>query len=250
MSVKAKMTPKKVALWFLIASVAASAVLGIIIVLAGSFSELQIRIILTTLTISAASICALASGALWESKRTSLLPLAGVLLAVLTSVLVVFAIWTEYRSSEFWKFTASVGLLSVATAHSCLLSLAKLARRFAWSRIAAAFAIYFLAGLFIYIIYFTPKGDTGVRIVGATAIIVAALTILTPIFHRLSRGDLDETVAAVTGPERRLHTTVGCPQCGSAQPASLAELKCDKCGCRFVVTILDDGVPAGGSWPA
>ena len=79
--------PKKIALWFLIASVAASAVLGIIIVLAGTFSDLQIRIILTTLTISAASICALASGALWESKRKMLLPSAGVILATLTAIL-------------------------------------------------------------------------------------------------------------------------------------------------------------------
>jgi hypothetical protein len=241
------MSPKKIALWFLIASVAASAALGIIIVLAGTFSELQIRIILTTLTISAASICALASGALWESKRKMLLPSAGVILATLTAILVVFGIWTEAGSEEFWKFTVSVGLVAVATAHACLLALANLARRFVWARVVAFVAVYFLAVCFVYIIYFTPKGDTGVRIVGATAIIVAALTILTPIFHRLSRGNLDETVAAVAGTERRMRATIGCPQCGSAQPASLAEIKCDKCGCRFVVTILDDGVPVSDS---
>lgn len=241
------MSPKKVALWFLIASVAASAVLGITIVLAGSFSELQIRIILTTLTISAASICALASGALWESKRKMLLPSAGVILATLTAILVIFGIWTEPKSDEFWKFAVSVGLVAVATAHACLLALAKLARRFVWARVVAFVAVYFLAVCFIYIIYFTPKGDTGVRIIGATAIIVAALTILTPIFHRLSRGDLDEIVAAVAGTERRLHATLSCPRCGSAQPGSLAEIKCDNCGCRFVVTILDDGAPVSDS---
>ena len=241
------MSPKKIAPWLLIASVATSAALGIIIVLAGTFSDLQIRIVLTTLTISAASICALASGALWESKRKMLLPSGGVILATLTAILVIFGIWTEPRNEEFWKFTVSVGLVAVATAHACLLALAKLARRFVWARIVAFVAIYFLAVCFIYIIYFTPKGDTGVRIVGATAIIVAALTILTPIFHRLSRGDLDETVAAVAGTERRLHATISCPQCGSAQPGSTAETKCDKCGCRFVVTILDDGVPVSDS---
>lgn len=241
------MSPKKIALWFLIASVAASAVLGIIIVLAGTFSELQIRIILTTLTISAASICALASGALWESQRKMLLPSAGVILATLTAMLVIFGIWTEPRNNEFWKFTVSVGLVAVATAHACLLALAKLERRFGWVRIVAFVAVYFLAVCFIYIIYFTPKGDTGVRIVGATAIIVAALTILTPIFHRLSRGDLDQAVAAVAVTERRLHATMSCPQCGSAQPGSTAEIKCNNCGCRFVVTILDDGVPVSDS---
>jgi hypothetical protein len=241
------MSPKRIALWFLIVSVAASAVLGIIIVLAGSFSELQVKIILTTLTISGASICALASGALWESKRKPLLPLTGVILALLTAVLVIYAIWTKDHGPEFAKFTASAGLLSVATAHYCLLSLAKLARRFGWARTAAFVAVYLLAGFFIYIIYFEPKGDRFVRIVGATSIVVAALTILTPLFHRLSRSDFDEPVPAIAGTKRRLHATVGCPQCGSAQPGSLAEIKCDKCGCRFVVTILDDGVPVGDS---
>ncbi len=235
------MSPKKIALWFLIASVVASAVLGIIIVLAGSFSELQIRVILTTLTISAASICALAAGALWESKRRMFLASTGAILALLTAVLVIFGIWTEPRNEEFWKFTVSVGLLAVATAHACLLTLANLARQFVWARIAAFVAVYFLAVCFIYIIYLTPKGDTGVRIIGATAIIVAALTILTPIFHRLSRGDL-ETLAPVVGTERHLYATVSCPGCGSAQPNSLAEINCGNCGCRFVVRILEDGV--------
>lgn len=241
------MSPKKIALWFLIVSVAASAVLGIIIVLAGSFSALQIKIVLTTLTISAASICALASGALWERRRRLFLPLAGTILALLSAVLVILGIWTEAGSDEFWKFTVSVSLLGVATAHACLLALANLARQFVWARVAAFVAVYFLAGLFIYIIYFQPKGDSGVRIIGATGIVVAALTILTPIFHRLSRGDLDEKLSAVAVTELRLYATVGCPQCGSAQPNSLTEIKCGKCGCRFVVTILDDGVPMGDS---
>lgn len=234
------MRPKKIALWFLICSVAISAILGIIIVLAGTFSDLQIRIILTTLTISAASICALASGALWEKRRERFLSLSGAILAVLAAVLVVAGIWTEADNDEFWKFAASVSLLAVATAHVCLLALASLARRFAWTRLAALVAVYSLAGLFIYIIYFTPKGDTGVRIIGATSIIVAALTILTPIFHRLSRGDLGASGPASVKTDRGLFATVTCPQCGSAQPNSLSPIKCAACGCRFVVTILGD----------
>jgi hypothetical protein len=232
------MSPKRIALWFLIASVAASAVLGIIIVLAGSFSELQIRIVLTTLTISAASICALASGALWEQRRERVFSLGGAVLALLAAILIIAGIWTETSSKEFWKFTISVGLLAVATAHVCLLALAKLARRFVWSRVAASVAIYFLASLFIYIIYFTPKGDTGVRIIGATSIIVAALTILTPIFHRLSRGDLDASDSAST---QDRFETITCPQCGVPQANGTGTIECDNCGCRFVVSIVEEG---------
>ena len=53
---------KKIALWFLIISVAISAALGILAILTGNFGDFEGRMILTTLTISAASICALAAG--------------------------------------------------------------------------------------------------------------------------------------------------------------------------------------------
>jgi len=235
--------PKRIALWFLITSVGASAVLGIVIVLAGSFSELQIRVIQTTLTISAASICALACGALWESRRKLLLPLPGTILASLAAILVIIGIWAEVRNEGFWKFTVSVGLLAVATAHACLLSLAKLARQFDWTRICAFVAVYALAVLFIYLIYYTPKGDTFVRIIGATSIIVAALTILTPLFHRLSRSDLDALGGNTATEDRPLFATITCPQCGVAQANSPDEIECGNCSCRFVLTILGDGSP-------
>lgn len=234
------MGPKKIALWFLISSVGASAVLGIVIVLAGSFSKLQIRVILTTLTISAASICALACGALWESRQKLLLPLPGIVLASLAAILVIIGIWAEVQGEGFWKFTVSLGLLAVATAHACLLAQAKLAPQFVWTRVCAFAAVYALAVLFIYVIYYTPKGDTFVRIIGATSIIVAALTILTPLFHRLSRGDLSASGPTSAKTDLGLFATVTCPQCGSAQPNSLAPIKCATCGCRFVVTILGD----------
>jgi hypothetical protein len=231
------MSPKRIALWVLIASVGASAILGIVLVLAGSFTDLQIRIILTTLTISAASICALACGVLWESRRTMFLPLPGAILAIAAALLVIAGIWSETNSSEYWKFSVSVSLLAVATAHSCLLAMAKLAQRFAWTRIVVFGAIYFLAGFWIYIIYYTPEGDTGLRIIGATSIIVAALSILTPIFHRLSRGDFK---AGTSITEPKLFVIITCPLCGSPQPNSLAPIKCANCGCHFVITILGD----------
>ena len=235
------MSPKKIALWFLIVSVALSAVMGIIAILSGTFGNFQVRIIFTTLTISAASICALASGALWESRRQRLLPGAGVVLAVLGAALLIIGIWADPRSEHYWKFTGSTNILAIATAHTCLLSLAKLARRFVWARWVAFTANFFLAFLLIYAIYVDPKGDFGVRLIGVTSIIVAAMTIMTPIFHRLSRGDLDREggVAATVSP--RWFATTTCPQCGAAQNNSLTETTCGNCGCKFLVTILDRG---------
>jgi hypothetical protein len=235
------MSPKKVALWFLIVSVALSAALGILAILTGNFGDFEMRIILTTLTISAASIGALAAGALWEGRGQKELPLLGIALAVLAALLIISGIWIEPHSEQYWKFTASTGVLAAATTHACLLSLAKLAPRFAWARLVTLTAVYTLAVLIVMTIYFEPSGDLGFRLIGTISIVVAALTIMTPIFHRLSRDDFSGADGKVPAAGRGLWATVSCPQCGVNQPNSLAETKCDSCGCRFVVKILAEG---------
>lgn len=240
------MGPKKLALWFLIISVVLSAVLGIIAILTGSFGDLEIRIILTTLTISAASICALASGAVWERGQLRILPAAGIVLALLAALLLVAGIWLEPHSEHFWNFTFSIGVLAAATAHACLMTLARLAQRFSWARLATLAAIYLLAGLIIFTIYVDVWSNLEFRLIvfklmGTISIIVAALTIVTPIFHRLSRNDLqrpDDTASEVAG---GLFPTITCPQCGASQANSMTETTCDNCGCRFVTSILARG---------
>jgi len=235
------MSRKKIALWFLIVSVAISAVLGIIVILTGNFGRLEVRIIFTTLTISAASIGALACGAASEAGRYKALATVGIGLAILAAVLLILGIWFEPDGDQYWKFTASTSVVAAATAHACLLSLAKLARRFAWSRAFAFVMIYLLATFIILSIYFEPTSDFGLRLIGTTSIIVAAITIITPIFHRLSRDDFHDGTAEVQRP--KLWATVTCPECGATQPNSLKETTCDRCGCRFVVRILAAGEP-------
>jgi hypothetical protein len=235
------MSLKKLALWFLIASVAISAALGIVAILTGNFGSFEIRIVLTTLTISAASICALASGALWEGRGQRVLPSAGIVLALLEAALLITGIWFEPHSEQFWKLTASIGVVAAATAHACLVSLAKLAQRFGWARVITLIAIYLLAFLIVVSIYIEPQGDLGFRLIGTTSIVVAALTIMMPIFHRLSRGDLSLAASRRETVDRGLFATITCPQCGAIQPNSLTETECDKCGCRFVLKILVAG---------
>jgi hypothetical protein len=230
---------KKISLWFLIVSVAISAALGIIAILAGSFGAFQVRIILTTLTISATSICALASGALWEGKGERTLPSVGITLALLAATLLIVGIWIEPNGEQFWKLTASIGVLAAATAHDSLLHLAKLAARFTWARVATFSAIYLLAFFIIAAIYVEPKGDVGFKLIGVTAIVVAALTIMTPIFHRLSRADLSRSSR-----ERNVRETINCPQCAAQLPRLPTVTECDRCGCRFVLNILHEGRPA------
>jgi len=234
------MTPKKIALWFLIISVAISAALGILTILTGNFGEFEIRIILTTLTISAASICALAGGALWESRNTPALPSICVLFAILAALQLITGIWLEPSDRVFWKLAATVSVLAVATAQACLVSLARLARRFSWTRVAALGAIFALATLVVIVIWFEPRGDGIFKAIGAIAIAVASLMIMMPIFHRLSRGDLSASGGKVVESDQHLFPTALCPRCGTTQGNSPHQITCTSCGCRFVVTILDE----------
>lgn len=230
------MNPKLIALWFLIVSVALSALIGVIAILSRTFGETQERILMTTLTISGTSICAMSCGAFWERGRAKIVPIAGIGLAIVTAALMIIGIWAEISRAGYWRFSASVALIAVATAHACLIALAKLAPRFGWSKFATFLAAYTLAALFVYVIYFQPtEGSVLIRVIGVTSIVLAALTILTPIFHRLSRGDLTEA----SSPARQLHATITCPRCGAALPNSAAEIKCHDCGCVFRVTIVD-----------
>jgi hypothetical protein len=227
----------------LIVSVGISAVLGIIAILTGSFGEFELRIVLTTLTISGASIGALASGAAAEAGRFKVLSTIGIALAILAAVLLIAGIWFEPSGQGFWKFTASTSVLAAATAHACLLSLAKLARRFGWARVFAFVAIYLLATLVILSIYFEPRGDFGIRLIGVASIIVAAITIMTPIFHRLSRDDFHGAIPSSETERPKLWATLTCPECGATQPNSQTETTCDRCACRFVLRIIATGKP-------
>ena len=236
------MSPKKVALWFLIVSVSLSALLGIVAIVKGDFGDFEARVILTTVTISAASICALAAGAFWESHTARILPGIAVALAILAAALIIIGIWGKISATPYWKFSVSVGVLAIACAQACLISLARLASRVAWTRTVTLLAIFFLAALVIFALYGEVRQEGYYKIMGATAILVAALTIMMPIFHRLSRGDLISTKPAVTD-DQHLFPTVLCPRCGMTQPNSYTQITCSSCGCRFVVTIFSDSPP-------
>ena len=83
---------KKAFLYALIASVVLGALLGILTILSGRFGWLEIRVLLTTVTIAAASICGLACGAYFSTNRGKALPLAGIGLTLLAAGMILAGI--------------------------------------------------------------------------------------------------------------------------------------------------------------
>ena len=181
---------KKAFLYSLVASVLLSAFLGIIAILSGRFGWVEVRIILTTVTIALASICGLGCGAYLGTKPGQALPLSGIVLTLLAAVMIIMGMWIEVESEGFWKLAVSISVFAVACAHLSLLSMARLAEWFQWSLVAAYVVIFGVASLIVVMIFFEIDETGMFQLLGVAAIVDAAMTILVPLFHRLSRSEL------------------------------------------------------------
>jgi hypothetical protein len=185
---------KKVFLYTLIASVAVSAVIGIGVLVFGNFGDVESKILLTTLTITVTSILGLASGAYLEAGRGRLLPVAGIICSMASAAMWVIVIWSWRDTNDtFVKFLMSATLFAVSCSLLSLLSLARLDRRFIWTRYAAHIATWALAAILLYLIWLTPAdfSDLLGRTIGVLGIIIGALTVATPVFHKLSSEHAD-----------------------------------------------------------
>ncbi|PYS87144.1 MAG: hypothetical protein DMF62_13350 [Acidobacteria bacterium] len=183
------MQPKRIFLYLLIGSVAISAVVAIGVVLFGNFGNFEVRVMMTTLTVTVTSILGLACGAYLESRRGRTVPIAGIALSIAAALMTFLIIWNVYdRSETFIKATGSVTLLALCCSHLSLLSLARLDKRFAWSQMLAFVAVWLLATILLYLIWFEPAGESDLifRMIGILSIVIAAVTVMTPVFHKLS----------------------------------------------------------------
>ena len=151
------MNPKTVFLYLFIASVSVSALIGIGVILFGSFGDLEIRVLLTTLTITVTSIFGLACGAYLERTNVKL-PVAGIILAVFSASLWLIVIW-RHQAAIVWyiKTTMTLTILAYASSHLSLLSLARLEKKFLWIRGAAHFLIWSRGGFSIFILWAEPN---------------------------------------------------------------------------------------------
>lgn len=186
------MSIRRTFLYALIASVSVSALIGIGVLLLGNFGTLETRVLLTTLTVTVTSILGLACGAYFESGRGHALPLAGIVLSVVAAAFTILLVWDVGNGSTvFIKTTATITLLAISCAHLSLLSLARLDNRFAWSRLAAFVFIAALDAILLWLLWFEPEGSSDIvaRTIGILSILIAAVTVVTPVFHKLSASD-------------------------------------------------------------
>jgi hypothetical protein len=194
-------------LWMHIVAVACSAFAGVGQILAGNYNEF--RVLFTALTIALASVCALGCGAALEGKRAMIFPVAGLVLTLLGTLMLLYLIWLEPTRGpmvEFWGWTTVICIMAVACSHISLLSIARLSKRFRWAILLAVFSILTVAS-FVSLFVLSPQLRESwsgfFRIIAVAAIFDAAMSVLIPIFHLLSYREMK---ALDSGVEPRLES--------------------------------------------
>lgn len=180
---------KKLFLYLLIASVSISALIGIGVILFGNLGDLETKVLLTTFTITCTSVLGLACGAYFETGRGKFMPLAGIVCALLAAIVWILLIWEIIAEGDFAiKLGLSLTLLAASLSHLSLISLARLEKKFYWAIYSIHTAVWSLAAILLWLIWIEPNfnEDLVTKIIGVLSIIIAALTIITPVFHKLS----------------------------------------------------------------
>ena len=179
---------RKLSLKLFIAFLGITALVAIVCVLAGEFGELQVKILLTSTTISAASICSMACAAFIGKRKLPVLGLAGIGFAVVCATLVILGVWAEIEAEGFWKLTGSIAVVAIALPHAFLLLLPELDAAHRWIQPASAVSIGVLALQIIAAIFGEIESEGYYQILAAVAIIVGLETLVVPILMKLHKG--------------------------------------------------------------
>jgi hypothetical protein len=200
---------RRIFLISLIASVATSAVIGIGVLLLGNFGSVEVRVLMTTMVITIVSVLGLACGAYIEIRGGKLVPFAGIALSVIAGLMSAFIIWDILDDDEFFiKSFLTATLLAAACSHLSLLSLARLDQRFSWTRISAVVSVVLLCTILLFILWFEPTGESDLiyRVLGVLGILLASITVVTPVLHKLSsdQSDLEKIDAEIETLKKRI----------------------------------------------
>lgn len=156
-------------------------------VLSGDIGELQFKILITTFSISAASICAMSCAAFMGSRGPAPVGIAGMALAVLSAVLLILGLWGEIRDDVFWKTMITCGVFAVSFAHALLLLLPELDARHRWLQWASAGTIGLLAIQIAGALWGEIDESSYYRVLTVVAIVVGLETLVIPIMMKLRR---------------------------------------------------------------
>lgn len=166
-----------------------TALIAMVTVLTGTWGETQAKILASTLTISAASICSMSCIAFVEKRKRKPLGLIGIFLSITAAILLITGMWPEINSDGYWKTTLTFGVFAVALAHAFLLSLPDLDDRQKWIQPVTAVTIGILAFQIVIAFWGEINNDWYYRFLILIAILLGLETLVIPILMKLRKGD-------------------------------------------------------------
>jgi len=180
---------KKSSLWGFIGFLGLTALIAILSVLSGSFGAFQFKVLATTFSISAASICSMACAAFMEKRKLIGLGLVGIGLAAASAIFVIVGVWTEIDSEAFWKTAVTLITVTVAFAHAFLLALPDLDKVYRWLPWLSAVTIGILTLQIVGAVWGEIENEVYYRLLAVIGILLALETLLIPIMMKLSKGN-------------------------------------------------------------
>lgn len=195
---------KRTLLYLLVGSVMLGALLGIIVVLRNTWGWFETRVILTTITVAVSSLCGLACDLSRTPRGGNYLPRGGLLLTFISALMIVVGMWADFYTEPYWKTVAVLSIFAVATVHVCLLSIARLARRFGWVLLITNQVIFGLASLLSVLIIWEIGDAQMYRFVATLSIVDAALTLVVPLLHRISKTGINQALVLTSLEERNV----------------------------------------------
>ena len=225
-----RVTPRRLALRVLLASIAISSLLGIVGILADGLGELSVHVLLTSLLISGASLLSLAYFTAWEVPQAQRVARGGAAVTAIALLVWCAAVWLEPRNVEFWKIAGSLGVLAIAAAHACFLWCARIPPRANALRAAALACdvLIVVIGLAALWAEFSDQ-DTG-QFLAVLCVVESGLTIAIIAIAAASRG------TPVTGD---ISEVCFCVRCGKSLWVPAGEVRCRHCDATFFVELRE-----------
>ena len=180
---------RKLSLKIFLGFLGLTALIAIISVLSGEFGELQWKILATSFTISAASICSMSCAAFIEKKRLIELGISGIIFSVASAILLIAGMWLEIDSEGYWKTTITLVIAAVAFAHAFLLVLPELDDNQKWVQRVSSVSIGILALQIAVAVWGEINNEGYYRLLAVVAIIVGLETLAIPMLMKLRKGN-------------------------------------------------------------
>lgn len=230
----------KALLGSLIVALSLSALTGIYIFIVGDFGEMEIKTLITTLSLSFFSMTSLSCTVVLERKRVVWLAAPGLVLSSIGLVWSLVMIWTEWETEFAGKTMVVLVLLAVSFAQSCLLELAPLKGRLLWVFVATVACIFTLAAVLSTMLIFELDDEFLMRLVGVLGILDTAGTLSVPILYKLGGKAPTEARRLRAQPgEQDWRIDVSCPRCGHRDVHPVGTIRCPQCSLVIHVSVDD-----------